>query len=247
MDRDQLLRYARQVVLPEVGGKGQARLLQSTVLVAGAGGLGCPAALALAGAGVGRIIVVDPDRVEITNLHRQLAFTSQHLGHPKAEVLAMALAMRGCRESEARIEALGPENLMAQLQGVDLVLDGTDNFEARFAIADACVQKGLPLIYGAITGFAAQLFLQPAGGKPCLRCLFEGPPEDALNCADAGVLPGGTTLVGGLMAQAALGALLGTWELPWGQLQVGELRRFSWRSLTLEPRLDCLCSTQHMD
>jgi len=242
LDRTQLLRFARQVVLPEVGGKGQERLFAARVLIAGAGGLGSPAAMALAGAGVGTIIIADPDQVERSNLHRQLAYTEADLGRYKAEVLAAAIQDRGCAHAVARCEALNRDNLPELLDQVDLVLDGTDNFETRFALADACVRANRPLVYGAITGFSAQIFLQPAGGAPCLRCLFEAPPADALNCADAGVLPGGTMAVGGLMAQAAMGVVLGSWELPWGSLQVGDLRGMTWRHVRLDARSDCTCA-----
>ena len=244
MNRDEQLRFARQLILPEVGGKGQQRLLNARVLVVGAGGLGCPATLALAGAGIGHITIADPDTIEMTNLHRQLAYTEEDLGRPKADVLAREAERRGCRQVLAIRERLDSSHLTPLLREVDLVLDGSDNFETRFAVADACVRGQRPLVYGAITGFSAHLFLQPAGGEPCLRCLFEAPPTDAMSCADAGVLPGATTMVGGLMAQAAIGIILKSWSLPWGSLQVGELRQFRWRQIDLQPRSDCQCTSE---
>jgi adenylyltransferase/sulfurtransferase len=238
---DQIERYSRQIVLPLVGGRGQQLLLDSRVLLVGCGGLGCPVALGLAGAGVGSIDLVDDDRVDLSNLHRQLAFTEADIGRPKVSALAEALRARcpaRLREHNLRAET---DNLPDLLRDVDLVIDGSDNFGSRFAVADACVDAGVALISGAVTAQAGQLFAQPAGGQPCYRCLFEREPKVAPSCDADGVLPGATLNVAGMMVQWGLLALMRRPELPWSHLLQGDLVTGVWRSLRLSARGDCRC------
>ncbi len=240
---EQIERYSRQIVLPTVGGRGQQALLDSHVLLIGCGGLGCPVALALAGAGVGAITLVDADEVALSNLHRQIAFTEADLGKPKAEVLASALRLRAPVNVRALSERAEPNNLPSLLNDVDLAIDGCDNFATRFAVADACAAAKKPLISGAVSAYAGQLLAQPAGGAPCYRCLFESEPEEARSCDADGVLPGATLSVAGMMVQWSLLALMKRPETPWGTLLQGDLISGVWRQLTLKARADCRCGS----
>jgi molybdopterin/thiamine biosynthesis adenylyltransferase len=238
----QLARYARQIILPEVGGRGQQRLSDARVLIIGCGGLGCPAAVALGGAGVGAITLVDDDRVALDNLHRQFGFADADVGRAKAEVLAEFLRARGAVAVEPVVARAEGALLDALVAAADLVLDGSDNFTTRFAVADACAAANTALVSGAVTGFAGQLLVQRAGGAPCYRCLFEAPPAEATNCSDAGVLPGATQVVGGMMAQLATSVLIGLKRVPTGVLMQGDLRRMTWRHLAVTARPDCACA-----
>ncbi len=241
LSSEQIERYSRQIILPKVGGRGQQVLLDSHVVLIGCGGLGCPVALGLAGAGVGTLTLVDADEIVLSNLPRQLAFTNDDLGQPKAQVLAAALRRRAAVEVRARVLRAAPENLPDLLVDVDLVIDGCDNFPTRFAVADACAAANKPLISGAVSGFAGQLLAQPAGGAPCYRCLFESEPEEARSCDADGVLPGATLSVAGMMVQWSLLALLQRPEVPWGNLLQGDLVSGVWRALSLKARADCRC------
>ncbi|MDE0881599.1 MAG: HesA/MoeB/ThiF family protein [Myxococcota bacterium] len=241
LTEDQIERYSRQIVLPIVGGRGQQRLLDSSVLLVGCGGLGCPVALGLAGAGVGRIDLIDDDCVALSNLHRQLAFTEDDIGRTKVSVLAAAMRSRSPAQVLEHAMRAQADNLPDLLKDVDLVIDGSDNFSSRFAVADACVDAGVALISGAVTAQAGQIFAQPAGGQPCYRCLFEREPKHAPSCDADGVLPGATLNVAGMMLQWSLLALMRRPELPWSHLLQGDLVSGVWRSLALNARSDCRC------
>ncbi|WP_295045510.1 molybdopterin-synthase adenylyltransferase MoeB [uncultured Paracoccus sp.] len=205
-------RYARHLVLREIGGPGQMRLRDARVLVIGAGGLGAPVCLYLAGAGVGHLTVADDDRVSLSNLQRQVIFRSDQTGRPKAD--AAVAAMRALNP-HPRITAL-PRRITGDDAGLiaahDLVIDGTDGFAARAAINRACVAAGVPLIAGAIAQWEGQVTLyDPARGGPCLACLFPTAPAPGLAppCAETGVvgpLPG---VIGSLMALEAIKQLTG--------------------------------------
>ena len=240
----QLERYSRQIILPTVGGRGQEALLNSTVALVGCGGLGSAVALALAGAGVGRLVLIDDDRVELSNLHRQLAFVEADLGAPKAEALAGAVRARADTELLVRQARIERSNFSSLVGEADLVVDGSDNFATRFAVADACAALGFGLITGAVTGHSGQLFAQAPGGKPCYRCLFEREPEQAASCSADGVLPGAVMTIAGMMAQWALLTLMNRQEVPHGRLLHADLARGQWRSLTVRQRPDCLCSDE---
>jgi molybdopterin/thiamine biosynthesis adenylyltransferase/rhodanese-related sulfurtransferase len=225
-------RYARHLVMPQVGAEGQRKLLRTRILLAGLGGLNAPAALYLAAAGVGRLGLVDPDRVERSNLQRQVVHAESTLGRNKA-VSAQA-RIRDLNPDietvviERRIEA---ENAAEVLAGWDIVIDGTDNFPARYALNEACVRLGVPLVYGAVMRFQGQVSVfwparpapseaSPDGPAPCFRCLFPQPPAaaDAPGCAEAGVLGVLPGIVGTLQASEALKLALGI-----GQPLVGRL------------------------
>jgi molybdopterin/thiamine biosynthesis adenylyltransferase len=212
----QIQRYARHILLREVGGEGQARLLGSKVLVVGAGGLGSPLILYLAAAGVGTIGVVDPDVVELSNLQRQIAHSTASVGRPKVE---------SARETAASInpeitviaheEAIAAGNAMALISGYDLVADGSDNFPTRFLVNDACYLTRKPLVSAAILRFDGQIYtfraFEDGDNRPCYRCIFpEAPPPGQVpSCAEAGVLGAVCGMMGALQATEALKELLG--------------------------------------
>jgi adenylyltransferase/sulfurtransferase len=201
----ELRRYARHIVLREIGGEGQARLLESAVLVVGAGGLGAPALLYLAAAGVGRIGVVDDDRVELSNLQRQIIHRVTDVGRPKTDSARAALAaLDPAIRVETHAVRLDADNAAGIVGAYDLVVDGSDNFATRIAVHDACYRLGRPLVSAAIQGFDGQLttFKAHLGPPhPCLRCLHpETPPEELLpSCAAGGVL-------------GALAGVMGAWQ-----------------------------------
>jgi adenylyltransferase/sulfurtransferase len=176
------------------------------VLILGAGGLGCPAALALAAAGVTRVGVVDDDRVDVTNLHRQVLFTDADVGQPKATAFARALTRRfpaaAVTPHAVRFEVA---NALALVATYDVIVDGTDNFAAKFLANDAAVLAGKPLVHGAAVGLGGQLLTVPARGRPCYRCLFEEPPPAGVgpSCAEAGVLGPVPGVIGALAGAEA--------------------------------------------
>ena len=211
-------RYARQAALPEVGASGQARLAAASVLVVGAGGLGVPVLQYLAGAGVGRIVVADPDVVERGNLHRQVMFGERGLGRPKVEAAAAVLADLN---PEVTVEplrlALDPGNAPALVARADVVLDCADSFAVSYTLSDACLAAGRPLVSASalgLSGYAGGF----CGGAPSLRAVFPELPERAATCATAGVLGPVVGMLGCLEAQMALGVLLGLRPSPLGQL-----------------------------
>ncbi|MEJ2288533.1 MAG: molybdopterin-synthase adenylyltransferase MoeB [Deinococcales bacterium] len=214
--REQLDRYARHIILPGVGAEGQRRLLEASVLVVGAGGLGSPVLLYLAAAGVGRLHLVDDERVEASNLQRQVVHGLSSVGRPKTRSAAERLVdLNPDVAVIEHAERLTTDNARVLVRDVDLVLDGSDNFPTRYLVNDACVLEGTPLVYGALSQFEGQVSVFAArdaeGRGPCYRCLFPQPPEPGTvpSCAEAGVfgvLPG---VVGSLMANEALKLLLG--------------------------------------
>lgn len=210
-------RYQRQVILPEVGAAGQARLAAARVLIVGAGGLGVPVVQYLAGAGVGRLVIVDPDVAEASNLHRQPIY-GLHLGQPKAAAAArVAQALNPEVTAEARAIRLDPGNAPDLLAGCALALDCADSFAASYTLSDACRALGVPLISGSALGLAGYAggFCGPA---PSLRAVFPDLPERAATCATAGVLGPVVGTIGTIMAQMALSTILGLAPSPLGQL-----------------------------
>lgn len=209
-------RYSRQILLKQVGGKGQEKLLASRVLIVGAGGLGSPAALYLAAAGVGTIGLIDGDTVDVTNLQRQIAHFTSDLGTPKVESAADKLrAINPSVRVETYHELAMADNILDIVRRYDFVLDGTDNFPAKFLINDACVFAGVPFSHAGILRFDGQLFTVIPGQTACYRCVFGGPPPPGAvpSCSQAGVLGGVAGVVGSLQATEALKYLLGVGEL----------------------------------
>lgn len=216
LDAGERQRYARQISLPEVGEAGQARLAESRVLLIGAGGLGSPAALYLAAAGVGQLGIVDHDDVDRSNLQRQILHTDARVGMAKTESARQTIAaLNPSVQVETWREHLTSDNVERILAGHDVVVDGSDNFPTRYLVNDACVKLGLPNVHGAVFRFEGQASVfWPAGptAGPCYRCLYPEPPppEQAPSCAEGGVmgvLPG---MIGTIQALEALKILLGT-------------------------------------
>ncbi|HLU13114.1 MAG TPA: molybdopterin-synthase adenylyltransferase MoeB [Arenimonas sp.] len=224
-DADFLERYSRHLRLPQVGLEGQRKLAQASVLVVGAGGLGSPAAYYLAAAGIGRMLIADDDVVDRSNLQRQILHGEQRIGQAKVESAAASLSALNPRvKIEPRRVRVTADTVDELVAGVDLVLDGADNFPARYLLSDACVKHAKPLVYGAVHRFEGQVSVFDAGRQrgraPCYRCLFPEPPapEDAPNCAEAGVLGVLPGVIGLLQATEAIKLILGIGEPLTGRL-----------------------------
>jgi molybdopterin/thiamine biosynthesis adenylyltransferase len=200
---EEVERYARHLVLREIGGPGQQALKAARVLIVGVGGLGAPAALYLAAAGVGRLGLADPDQVALSNLQRQVLYGAADIGRDKTAAAAARLAALNANvEIRAHPVAVTGENAPGLLADYDLILDGTDDFATRFAVADACVTLGKPLVSGAIGRWTGQVgvFL----GQPCYRCLVPEAPPDAETCAAVGVMGALAGVIGSMMALEAV-------------------------------------------
>lgn len=205
-------RYARQVSLPEIGLQGQAKLAQAAVLVVGAGGLGCPVLQYLATAGVGRLGIVDPDRVEHSNLHRQILYTPADVGNFKARVAARRVqAFNPACQVEAWVQRLNAELAAELVDRYDVVVDGTDNFTAKYTLSDACFAQGRPLVSASVQGFSGYIGCF-CDGAPSYRALFPEVPVQAPTCADAGVLGTAPGLLGVLQANEVIKLILGIGE-----------------------------------
>jgi molybdopterin/thiamine biosynthesis adenylyltransferase/rhodanese-related sulfurtransferase len=244
LDSDAAERYSRQVLLPQVGEAGQAKLSSSRIVVIGAGGLGAPALLYLAAAGIGHITVIDDDRVERSNLHRQVVHADTRVGMGKAESARMTLLALNPRvQVKAVTERLRAENVEALIRDHDVVVDGADNFATRYLLAAATRRLGIPMVYAAIERFTGQasVFDPRRDDSPCYRCLFPEPPSaaDAPNCAEAGVLgvlPGSLGLV---QATEAIKLVLGIGQPLVGRLLMYDALGMRFRELTL--RRDPAC------
>ena len=237
--RDQeLIRYQRHLSLAGFGPGAQEKLKRGSVLVIGAGGLGCPALLYLAAAGVGRIVIADADRVEVSNLQRQVLYIEADAGAPKAEVAARRLhALNSLIEIVPCAERFTRANALEFVRSVDVVLDGSDNFATRYLVNDACVLANRPFIYGAIQGFEGQLSVFNWRGGPTYRCLFPEPPAAGTvpNCADAGVLGVLPGLIGTAQACEAIKLLTGIGEPLSGRLLLWDALSMETRSVMLAP------------
>ncbi len=209
---EQLERYSRQIILKEVGGKGQHKLGQARVLVIGAGGLGSPAALYLGAAGIGVVGLIDGDVVDLSNLQRQVLHTTPHVGMPKVESGRLLLeALNPHVQVKTYQEQISAENIMSLLPEYDLVLDGSDNFGTRFLVNDACFFARKTLISGSIFRFEGQLAtIKSHEGYPCYRCLYHEPPPAGMvpNCQEAGVLGALAGTIGTLQANEAVKEIL---------------------------------------
>ncbi|MCP1727285.1 adenylyltransferase/sulfurtransferase [Natronospira proteinivora] len=246
-----LERYARQSRLPEVGDAGQRRLAASRVLCIGAGGLGCGALPYLAGAGIGRITIIDDDQVEISNLQRQVLFSEADEGRPKAEAAAERLrALNGDIEIEAVTQRLDSGNIQALFEGHDVVIDGSDNFDTKFLAGDAAVKFGVPLVYGSVVGFEAQVTVFDPDQGPCLRCLFPSPPDTWVpNCAENGVLGPLVGMAASLQATQAIEILLGetgnqALSPLIGRLWMLDARDMDSRTLAIHKQPACPCCSR---
>lgn len=239
-------RYSRHLLLPGVGEAGQLKLRAARVVVVGAGGLGSPAAFYLAAAGVGRLRLVDNDRVERSNLQRQILHVDAGVGETKvASGAARLRALNPDIEVDARQLRLDATNVEASIADADVVLDGSDNFPTRYLLNEACVRLGKPLVYGAIHRFEGQASVfwpaHPSGRVPCYRCLFPEPPraEDAPNCAEAGVLGVLPGLVGTMQATEAVKLILGVGEPLFGRLLHFDALAMRFREVRLPRDPEC--------
>ncbi|BCT93793.1 molybdopterin biosynthesis protein MoeB [Lysobacter helvus] len=246
LDDDFSERYSRHLRLPEIGLAGQKRLEAATVLVIGAGGLGSPVAYYLAAAGVGTLRIADDDVVDRSNLQRQILHTDARIGVAKVESARDTLSALNPRTRiEAIAERVTSANVEALLQGVDVVVDGADNFPVRYLLNDACVKLAKPLVYGAVHRFEGQASVFDAGRHrgvaPCYRCLFPEPPppEAAPNCAEAGVLGVVPGIVGLLQATEVLKLLLGIGQPLTGRLLHIDALGLQFRETRLAPDPDC--------
>lgn len=244
LDSDAAERYSRQVLLPQVGEAGQAKLSSSRIVVIGAGGLGAPALLYLAAAGIGHITVIDDDRVERSNLHRQVVHADARVGMGKAESARMALLALNPRVQVKTVtERLRAENVEALIRGHDVVVDGADNFATRYLLAAATRRLGIPMVYAAIERFTGQasVFDPRRNDSPCYRCLFPEPPSaaDAPNCAEAGVLGVLPGTLGLVQATEAIKLVLGIGQPLVGRLLTYDALGMRFRELTL--RRDPAC------
>lgn len=247
---DELPRYARHIVLREIGGPGQARLKRARVLVVGAGGLGSPVLLYLAAAGVGRITVVDDDTVSRSNLQRQIIHAEDRVG--MAKVASAKVAIAGINPFvevtpvQERLDATGAARL---LPGHDLVIDGCDNLETRHMLNAACVAAGVPLLSGAIAQWEGQLSLyDPARGGPCLACLFPVIPAAGLapSCAEAGVMGALPGILGAMMAAEAIKEITGAGRGMRGRLLIHDALWGESREIATHRRADCpICGQIH--
>lgn len=207
---DEVERYARHLVLREIGGPGQQKLKAARVLMIGAGGLGAPASLYLAAAGVGRLGLVDPDHVSLSNLQRQVIFATADLDAPKVVAAAAHLgALNPHVVVDPHPVAITAQNARSLVAGYDLVLDGTDDFATRFVVNDACLAEGKPLVSGAIGRWTGQVGVFCRPGGPCYRCLTPEIPPDAETCQRVGVMGALAGVIGSMMALEAIKVITG--------------------------------------
>lgn len=234
---EEISRYSRHILLNEVGGTGQARLKAARVLVVGAGGLGSPLVLYLAAAGIGRIGIIDHDRVELSNLQRQIAHDTAGLGAPKAASAAEAArAINPNVQIDVLDCRLDAANAIEIISRYDVICDGTDNFPTRFLVADASVLARRTLVSAAVLRFEGQLSVfKPHAGGPCYRCLYPAPPPDGLvpSCGEAGVLGAVTGVMGTLQATEVLKDVLGIGESLSGRLLLWDALATRFRTIRL--------------
>lgn len=246
---EQLERYSRHIILKEVGVKGQKKLLSSKVLIIGAGGLGAPAAMYLAAAGIGTIGIADADEVDLSNLQRQIIHSTADIGKAKVQ------------SAEETMKAINPdvtvntyrtfvesENISRLIADYDFIIDGTDNFPAKFLINDACVMAEKPFSHAGIIRFKGQLMTYVPGKGPCYRCVFKDPPpKDAVpTCKQAGVIGAMGGVIGSLQAMEAIKYILGTGELLTGYLLTYDALKMEFRKIKLpEDTSECPVCGKH--
>ena len=248
MTDEQIERYARHIILKEVGAKGQKKLLNGSVLIIGAGGLGAPAALYLAAAGVGHIGIVDADEVDLSNLQRQVIHATADIGKAK---------VKSAKES---MEAINPDvkvstyrmfvdstNVRELIREYDFIIDGTDNFPAKFLINDACVLEKKPFSHAGIIRFQGQLMTYVPGEGPCYRCVFKNPPpKDAVpTCKQAGVIGAMAGTIGTLQAMEAIKYLIGKGDLLTGKLLTYDALKMEFRKINLKKDCNCAVCGEH--
>ncbi len=247
LTNEEILRYSRHLIMPEVGMEGQLKLKAARVLLIGAGGLGAPLGLYLTAAGVGHIGLVDFDVVDFTNLQRQVAFGTSDVGKPKTEAASARLSNLNPDVKIATYETkLTSENALELLKDYDLVVDGTDNFPTRYLVNDACILLGKPNVYGSIFRFEGQVTVFGMPDGPCYRCLYPEPPPPGLvpSCAEGGVLGVLPGIVGSLQALETIKLILGRGESLAGRLILFDALALKFRELKLKKNSHCpMCGT----
>jgi sulfur-carrier protein adenylyltransferase/sulfurtransferase len=248
LTKEEVLRYSRHLIMPEVGMDGQLKLKNAKVLCIGTGGLGAPLGLYLAAAGVGRIGLVDFDNVDLTNLQRQVLFGTNDIGRPKT--LAAAERLRNLNP-DIQIDVfethLTSENALEVLKDYDIVVDGTDNFPTRYLVNDACVILGKPNVYGSIFRFEGQITVFGSPGGPCYRCLYPEPPPPGLvpSCAEGGVLGVLPGIVGTIQAAETLKLVMGSGQPLVGRLLLFDALAMKFRELKLRKNPECPVCGEH--
>lgn len=237
---EELGRYARHIVLPQVGGVGQRRLKSASIAVIGAGGIGSAVIPALAGAGVGRLTIIDSDEVELGNLHRQPLFRESDAGEPKSDLAAeFVRRLNRFVEVSPKRQRIDEDNAQPLLAGHDVVIDGSDNFATRLAVSDACVALGLPVVSAAAIQFQGQVGLFRS--KPCYRC-FVGDAfdtDDCDTCSELGVLGALTATIGSFAALLAINSVAGVGDDQSGQLHLFDGEALRWRTIRIPPDPAC--------
>ncbi len=246
LNDEQLLRYSRQIMLGEVDVIGQEKLQSAKVLIIGLGGLGSPVAMYLASAGVGHLTLVDDDKVELSNLQRQIIHDQKSIGEAKVDSAAKRIALLNSDVSVVAInERLDESALCALVEKADLVLDCTDNFSSRFMINKSCVQLNTPLVSGAAIRMEGQLLtIDPrVAGSPCYQCLYPKAGDDELSCANSGVLAPLVGVIGSMQAIEAIKVLCELGEPLVGRLQLFDAKTMQWHTLKLKADACCpVCS-----
>ena len=242
LSKEEILRYSRHLIMPEVGMDGQLKLKQAQVLLIGAGGLGAPLGLYLAAAGVGRLGIVDFDVVDFTNLQRQITFSTKDVGRKKAEAARERLSsMNPDIQIDTFDTRLTSENALDLFKDFDIIVDGTDNFPTRYLVNDACILLGKPNVYGSIFRFEGQVTVFGAPAGPCYRCLYPEPPPPGLvpSCAEGGVLGVLPGIVGSLQAMETIKLILGVGESLAGRLLLFDALAMRFRELKVRQNPAC--------
>jgi sulfur-carrier protein adenylyltransferase/sulfurtransferase len=242
LSKEEIQRYSRHLIMPEVGMDGQLKLANAKVLMIGAGGLGAPLGLYLAAAGVGRLGIVDFDVVDFTNLQRQITFTTSDVGKPKNEAAHDRLAALNPQiQIDTYNTRLTSDNALELFKDYDIIVDGTDNFPTRFLVNDACVLLGKPNVYGSIFRFEGQATVFNYPGGPCYRCLYPEPPPPGLvpSCAEGGVLGVLPGIIGSIQAMETIKLILGTGEPLVGRLLLFDALGMKFRELKLRKNPNC--------
>jgi adenylyltransferase/sulfurtransferase len=248
LSREEIQRYSRHLIMPEVGMEGQLKLKRARVLTIGTGGLGAPLGLYLAAAGVGHLGLVDFDVVDSSNLQRQVTFTTADVGKPKSEAAKARLsALNPAIDIVSYETRLTSENALELFRDYDIIVDGTDNFPTRFLVNDACVLLGKPNVYGSIFRFEGQATVFGYPGGPCYRCLYPEPPPPGLvpSCAEGGVLGVLPGIVGSIQAMETIKLILGTGEPLVGRLLLFDALAMRFRELKLKRNPDCPMCGEH--
>jgi adenylyltransferase/sulfurtransferase len=243
LSNEEILRYGRHLIMPEVGLEGQIKLKKASVLIVGAGGLGTPAAIYLAAAGVGRLGIVDFDTVEASNLHRQILYSREDIGKSKLEVAkSRLLQVNPNVEVEIHATRLDSSNALDLMKNYDIIMDGTDNFPTRYLVNDACVLLGKPNVYASIFRFEGQASIFYAKEGPCYRCLYPEPPPPGLvpSCAEGGVLGVLPGIMGSIQAVEALKLILGKGDSLIGRLLVFDSLSMEFIELKLKKNPECV-------